>query len=78
MNAAASGSKTLLGAWADVGAAAGNAGHFRIYQSNGTTAHMQGSITATGGGGDMTLDNINIAVAQVVTVTGFTLTAPGA
>jgi hypothetical protein len=35
---------------------------------------MQGTVTATGGGGDMTLDNAVIALAQVVTITGFTLT----
>jgi hypothetical protein len=39
---------------------------------------MQGTITASGGGGDMTLDNVSIATGQTVNVTGFTLTAPGA
>ncbi len=56
----------------------GIAGHFRLFASDGTTCHMQGTITMTGGGGDMTLDNVNIAVDQVVNVTGFTLIAPGA
>jgi len=35
-------------------------------------------MTATGGGGDMLLDNISIAVSQVVNITTFTLTAGGA
>jgi len=35
---------------------------------------MQGSVTVTGGGGDLTLDNVSIAAAQAVTITGFTLT----
>ena len=39
---------------------------------------MQGTITATGGGGDMTLDNTSIASAQQVTITSFTLSAGGA
>jgi hypothetical protein len=39
---------------------------------------LQGSITATGGGGDMTLDNTSIASGQTITVTGFTLTAGNA
>jgi hypothetical protein len=58
--------------------AAGTAGHFRLFASNGTTCHMQGTVTATGGGGDLTLDNTNIANGQTVQITGFTLTAPGA
>ena len=35
---------------------------------------LQGTVTATGGGGDMTLDNTSIASAQTVTVSSFTLT----
>ncbi len=57
---------------------AGDAGHFRLYASNGTTCHMQGSVTATGGGGDVEIDNVTIAVSQAVNVTGWTWTAPGA
>lgn len=72
MNAASGGSKTKLGTWADVGVAAGSAGHYRILDAAGTTCHEHGSVTATGGGGDMTVDNVSIAVDQVVTVTGFT------
>jgi len=76
MAAAASGSKAMAGAWADSSAdATGTAGHFRIYASNGTTQHIQGTITVTGGGGDMTLDSVSITAAQSVTITSFTLTA---
>jgi hypothetical protein len=73
--AAASGdSKSKLGTWEDTSAdATGTAGHFRIWDSTKTTCHIQGSITATGGGGDMTLDNTSIASAQDVTVTSFTI-----
>jgi hypothetical protein len=78
MAAASSGSKAKAGTWQGTGAAAGTAGHFRIKDSGGTTCHLQGSITATGGGGDMTLDNTSIASAQTITVTGFTLTAGNA
>lgn len=56
----------------------GTAGYFRIYDSTGTNCHMQGTVTATGGGGDMTVDNTSIATGQTVNLTGFTLTAPGA
>jgi hypothetical protein len=76
MAAASSGSKALSGTWQDTSAdATGTAGHFRIYDSAGTTCHAQGTITATGGGGDMTLDNTSIATGQAVSVTTFTLTA---
>lgn len=75
MNPASIGSKTKSGVWQDVSADAGGiAGHFRLYASNGITQHMQGTITATSGGGDMELDNVNIAVGQTVSITTFTLT----
>ncbi|MEY5100361.1 MAG: hypothetical protein RJA36_3080 [Pseudomonadota bacterium] len=75
MAAASSGSKELSGTWSDTSAdATGTAGHFRVYASDGTTAHIQGTITATGGGGDMTLNSTSITSGQAVTVTSFTLT----
>lgn len=77
--AAAAGAKAKQGTWQATGlAAAGagtNAGYYRIKDSTGATCHEQGTITITGGGGDMTMDNINIANAQVVTVNTFTHTA---
>lgn len=73
--AASSGSKAKSGTWEDASAdAAGTAAHFEIMDSTATTCHLQGSVTATGGGGDLTLDNVVIALAQQVTITGFTLT----
>jgi hypothetical protein len=74
MAAASGGTKAMLGTWNDPSAdAAGTAGHFRIYASDGTTCHLQGSVTATGGGGDMTLDNAVLASGQNFSVTAFTL-----
>lgn len=79
MAAASGGSKAKSGTWEDTSAdATGTAAHFRLYASDGTTCHMQGTVTATGGGGDMTVDNTSFAAAQAFTITGFTLTAPGA
>lgn len=75
MAAAASGSKAKAGTWEDTSADdTGTAGHFRIYASDGTTQHLQGSITATSGGGDMEVDNTSFAAGQAFTVTAFTLT----
>lgn len=74
MAAAASASKAKSGTWQDASAdAAGTAAHFRIYASNGTTVHIQGTVTATGGGGDLTIDNVVFAAGQSFTVTGFTI-----
>lgn len=75
MSNASGGSKALLGTWQDASAdASGTAGHFRVYASDGTTKHIQGTVTATGGGGDMTLDNTVLATGQQVNVTSFSLT----
>lgn len=77
MAAASGGSKSLLGTWQDLSAdATGTAGHFRI--KAGATCHIQGTVTATGGGGDMTLDNTSIASGQQVTITACTLSIGGA
>ena len=77
LTAASNGSKAISGTWQDLTAdATGTAAHFSIDQ--GATCHIQGTVTATGGGGDMTIDNTSIATGQQVTITGFTLTAGGA
>lgn len=79
MAAASSGSKAKSGTWEDTSAdSAGTAAHYRLYASDGTTCHAQGTVTATGGGGDMTVDNTSFAAGQSFTVTSFTLTAPNA
>ena len=76
MAAASGGSKALSGSWTDASAdETGTAAHFRIYASDGTTAHLQGTVTATGGGGDMTVDSTSFTATQSFTVNTFTLTA---
>lgn len=73
--AASSGSKTKSGTWADSSAdATGTAAHFRMKDSGGSTCHMQGTVTATGGGGDMTVDSTSFTSGQSFTVTSFTTT----
>lgn len=74
MNNATARSKTKLGTWEDASAdATGTAGHFRLYATGGTVCHMQGTVTVTGDGGDMTINNVSIVSGQPVTVTQFTL-----
>src|SRR4029077_20472225 len=58
MSNASAGTKSLLRTWSGTGANAGSAAHFRIVDNPKTTCHVQGTVTATGGGGDVTLDNV--------------------
>lgn len=75
LQAAASGSISMSGAWGDTSAdASGTAAHFRIFLSDGTTCWMQGTVTATGGGGDMTVDSTTFTAGQSFTITSFTIT----
>jgi hypothetical protein len=75
---AASGSKSKSGTWSMTGQSAAGSGtaatFFRIYDNAGTTCYVQGTVTATGGGGDITLDNNSIANAQNITISSFSIT----
>lgn len=76
MAAASGGAKSMTGTWQDTSAdATGTAAHFRIYASDGTTCHIQGTVTVTGGGGDLQVDSTSITTAQQFTVTSFTITS---
>jgi hypothetical protein len=81
MAASASGVKGLAGVWQDTSADNANAGgsmHWRIYASDGTTCHLQGTVTVTGGGGEVQLQNLNINQGQPIDITAFNVTASGA
>lgn len=79
MAAASSGAKALSGTWQDAAAdAGGTVAHFRIYDSGGSTCHIQGTVTISGGGGELTLDNNVVTLGQQITITGFTITAGNA
>jgi hypothetical protein len=79
MAAASSGAKAMSGTWSDASAdATGTAAHWRLYATDGTTCGAQGTVTATGGGGDMTVDSTSFTAGQAFSVTGFTLTAGNA
>ncbi len=51
--------------------AGGDVGYYRIYASDGATCHMQGTVTATGGGGDATVDNVTFSAGQTVNITSW-------
>jgi hypothetical protein len=55
--------------------ATGTAANFIITDSDDNTV-ISGTVTATGGGGDLTLDSVSITAGQVVTITSGTYTAP--
>lgn len=79
MSNAAGGAKAMLGTWQDASAdAAGTAAHFRLYRTDGVTCDLQGTVSATGGGGDMEVDNVVFAAGQQFTITSFTLNEPNA
>lgn len=78
MNNATGGTKTLNGTWSTTASNSGTVGYYRILDSSATTCHEQGTITMTGGGGDITLDNTNVATSQVITITSKTITAGNA
>lgn len=75
--ASSSGATSKLGTWSGTAAASGTAGHYRLKASGGT-CHEQGSVTVTGGGGDLTLDNTSINSGQPVAINSWSRTAPGA
>lgn len=77
--AASGGTKQLNGLPLEANASApGVATYFRLYASDGTTCHTQGTVSIINQGGDIIIDNTNIAINQVVRVVSFTVEAPGA
>lgn len=56
--------------------ATGTADYCRIYESDGTTVVSQGTVTASGGGGDLELTSIDIVETEPVGVSSLTFTQP--
>lgn len=71
---AASSSISKSGTWSNTAAAAGTLGYYRLVNAAGTKLE-EGTITATGGGGDLTVDNTGIAIGQTLTISTWTRTA---
>ena len=80
MAAAASGSKAKANTWSGTGSGTGAARYFRIKDSGSPdTTHIQGTVGPTGSPTfDCTVDNVNIAPGQAITVSTFTLTSGNA
>ena len=73
----ASGVTAKAGTWAGTAIAAGDVGHYRV-ESSGGTVHEQGTVTVTGGGGDLTMNDISLEIGQPVSISTWGRTAPGA
>jgi hypothetical protein len=75
--AAAAGVITAAAITSDASAdSTGTAGWFRIFKSDGTTAVIDGSITTTGGGGQIEMPTTAIVALAQVDCTALTITLP--
>jgi len=81
--ASSAGAVAKAGTWQDASADnAGTAGWFRLRESgdgggsSSTDRRIDGAITATGGGGQIELNNVVIAAGQQVTQDTFAVTQP--
>lgn len=66
------GSKAKQGTWEGQGVEPGDIRSFRLKRSDGVCV-CEGTVTATGGGGDLTLNRVGIGDGQKIRVTAFTL-----
>lgn len=79
MDAPDAGVVDLLGTWSDASAdETGTAEFFRVWDAAVENCHIQGTVTAALGGGDMELDTDAIVAGQTVTITKFELTEANA
>jgi hypothetical protein len=73
------GAVTKNGTWTVTGqAGAGSGTAVLSYRLVNGSDIEEGTVTVTGGGGDLTLDNVSIANAQLATINTFTRTMPDA
>jgi hypothetical protein len=73
MAAASANTKAKSGTWTDASAdASGTAGYFTIFASDGTTAHIQGTVGTSAT--DMIVDSVSFTAGQSFTVNTFTIT----
>lgn len=69
------GSMAFSGTWQDLTInATGTAAGFRLVGANSPFYNVCGTVTATGGGGDMEVDTVSFVAGQSFAVTSFTLT----
>jgi hypothetical protein len=74
MAAGSGGVKALLGTWSGTMSNSGTAAHWRLKESTDTTTHLQGTVTATSGGGDIELSTTSLVSGGLLTISAFTMT----
>jgi hypothetical protein len=78
MGASSAGVKSMSGTWQDLSADnSGTIAHYRIKTSGGT-CKLQGPASASGGGGEIIVNNATVVAGQQVSITSFSITASGA
>lgn len=70
---AAAGAKAKNGTWSGTATSSGTVGYYRIFDSTGTTCHIQGLVSTSGA--ELNFDNNIINNTQVVTISAYTITA---
>lgn len=75
MAAAVTGVAAKSGTWSGVAIASGDAGWFRLANAAGTR-NYDGAITATGGGGEIELPDIEVVSGRTVIVGTFAINQP--
>ena len=76
MAAASGGVKGKSGTWSDAVRMPAVRRHFRLYASDGTTCHAQGTVGTSAT--DMIVDNTSFSAGQSFTITQFDITAGNA
>lgn len=78
LGAASAGAVASTATWSTSSAAAtGTAGHYRL-KDGASSVHEQGTVTATGAGGDMQLASTSIDAGQAVAITAYSFGVGGA
>ena len=79
MAAASNRSKAKSGTWQDASAnASGTIGHYRIFASDGTTCHVQGTAGGPASGAEIVFDADTVTAGQSVTVNTYAWTGGNA
>lgn len=63
--------------WADVAVADGTVGHWRLFESDGTTVLSQGTVSLVGGGGEAQMVALDYLTGHPMAVVAFSANWPG-
>ncbi len=75
MGTASGGTIASAGSWTGTASGSGTIASFRFYDSTDTNCGAQGTVTITGAGGDITLDNPTVVSGQSLVISSYSWTA---